>query len=457
MIPLERLEDNITQLSGHIAAASAQLLRWISDYDRREGWRSWGCKSAAHWLSWKCGDDLHTAREKVRTARALDDLPAISAAFAAGELSYSKVRAITRVALPEDDAEWVDRAKHSTGGQLERTVAAVKAALDRDENADAASAFARRNVKRSRREDALDMLTTVGPADLVETIWAALDVVASQMLDDAIAGTDQTRHSAQVERGGIGAVRFDALVRIAEQVLAANPVAAHRGDVGRLTLVVDTDGLQELADSEGTQADGSGGEVTLSGKRVAPEVAKRWACDISSSVMLEAGGHVHDEGRQTKLPNRRLRRAVHRRDDGTCRFPGCGATTWLHTHHIVHWANGGPTDLDNLISLCGFHHHLVHEGGWSVSLDGGQVRWATPDGTELAIEPLGGSVQGVLDVAPPGRITSQSIQSLWANDRLDFGFVVAVLTEHCLATREARKRPRGDAFSPSRSPGSAVV
>jgi hypothetical protein len=109
-LPLERLEANITEWSGHIAAATAQLLEWIAAYDRREGWKSWGCKSAAHWLSWKCGDTLHTAREKVRVARALSDLPLIAIAFAHGQLSYSKVRAITRVAEPADDGEWRDPA-----------------------------------------------------------------------------------------------------------------------------------------------------------------------------------------------------------------------------------------------------------------------------------------------------------------------------------------------------------
>jgi len=104
-LPLERVEAEITQLSGHVAAATARLLRWISIYDRREGWKSWGCVSAAHWLSWKCGDGLHAAREKVRTARALDDLPELAGAFARGELSFTKVRALTRVATPNDERE----------------------------------------------------------------------------------------------------------------------------------------------------------------------------------------------------------------------------------------------------------------------------------------------------------------------------------------------------------------
>ena len=167
-VPLERLETQITEWSGHIAAATATLLGWIADYDRREGWRSWGCKSAAHWLSWKCGDGLHAAREKVRTARALDDLPVLAASFARGELSFTKVRAITRVATPADEGEWVDMARTSTGAQLERVVAQARAAVDRDENRDARVAFERRGVARSTGSDGLDELTTTGPSSVAE-------------------------------------------------------------------------------------------------------------------------------------------------------------------------------------------------------------------------------------------------------------------------------------------------
>ncbi|MDG2028460.1 MAG: DUF222 domain-containing protein [Acidimicrobiales bacterium] len=104
-IPLERLETEIRSSAGNIAAATAQLLGWIAEYDRREGWAQWGARSCAEWMSWKCGESLHTAREKVRVARVLAELPATAAAFAACELSYSKVRAITRVATPADDQD----------------------------------------------------------------------------------------------------------------------------------------------------------------------------------------------------------------------------------------------------------------------------------------------------------------------------------------------------------------
>lgn len=118
-----------------MAAATARLLAWIAEYDRREGWRTWSSRSCAEWMSWKCGESLHTAREKVRVARALESLPAIRASFAAGELSYSKVRAVTRVATAVDDEEWLIQARHSTGSELDRIVAGVRKAIDENETA----------------------------------------------------------------------------------------------------------------------------------------------------------------------------------------------------------------------------------------------------------------------------------------------------------------------------------
>ncbi len=455
-LPLERIEAEITALSGHVAAATARLLSWISVYDRREGWKSWGCVSAAHWLSWKCGDGLHAAREKVRTARALDDLPVLAASFARGELSFTKVRAITRVATPADEADWVEMARTSTGAQLERVVAQARAAVDRDENRDARRAFERRAVTRSTRPDGLDEIRVRGPRDAVDVVWAAVDLVQSLLLDDAVDGSGRGRRAVVGERGGSAAIRFDALAQIAERIVADRPMAAERGDVGRLALVIDTDGLAEMAASGGGGPENdeiAAGELTLRGRRVAPEVARRWCCDIRASVMLEHEGHAHDEGRDTRVVNRKLRRALHRRDNGMCRFPGCGTTQWLHAHHIVHWADEGPTDLANLVSLCGFHHSLVHEGGWAVAIVDDAVVWSDPDGVPATVEPLGGDPDRLVGSQQTIGITPSTIESRMADARLDVHFVVSVLAQHIA---RQRRRHRGDVTAvtspPSRSP-----
>jgi hypothetical protein len=99
-VPLERLESEICELAGHLTAATCRFLVLLGDFDARGGWASWQMRSCAQWLSWKCQMSSGTAREHVRVARALQTLPVITAEFAAARLSYSKVRALTRIATP---------------------------------------------------------------------------------------------------------------------------------------------------------------------------------------------------------------------------------------------------------------------------------------------------------------------------------------------------------------------
>ena len=122
-VPLERLEEEISAMSSRIAAATATWLVWIAAYDRREGWASWGAKSCAHWLNWQCGVSPRSAREHVWVARKLDGLAKVRLVFLAGELSYSKVRAICRVADLDNEAELIEMATVTTASQLDRIVA----------------------------------------------------------------------------------------------------------------------------------------------------------------------------------------------------------------------------------------------------------------------------------------------------------------------------------------------
>ena len=119
---LKRLEDDITELAAHINAATFRLLELVPAYDEQEGWARHGLASCAHWLQWQCGTNLGAAREKVRVARALPALPKISEAFREGRLSYSKVRAMTRVATPKNEAFLLNIARHGTAAHVETVV-----------------------------------------------------------------------------------------------------------------------------------------------------------------------------------------------------------------------------------------------------------------------------------------------------------------------------------------------
>lgn len=122
VVPLERLEAELVELAGHLAAGEARWLVLLAEFDRRRGWTSWGSVDCVHWLGWRLSIAAHTAREKLRVAHALAQLPLIRDAFARGELSYSQVRAITRVAGPQNEQALVHTAKGLPAARLERVV-----------------------------------------------------------------------------------------------------------------------------------------------------------------------------------------------------------------------------------------------------------------------------------------------------------------------------------------------
>ena len=148
-VPLERLEAQICELAGHLAAATCRFLVLLADFDARRGWASWEMGSCAQWLSWKCQLSSGTAREHVRVARALRDLPVIRARFAAGRLSYAKVRALTRIATPATEAGLAELAGPMTANQLERFARAHRQVT----RADDAEARVRRRLAWRLEED----------------------------------------------------------------------------------------------------------------------------------------------------------------------------------------------------------------------------------------------------------------------------------------------------------------
>src|SRR6266550_496084 len=125
-VPLERLEAQICEGAAHLAAGVGRWLLLVGEFDERKGYERWECRSTAFWLNWHCGISVRTAREHVRVGRALLDYPRIAEALCAGRLSYSKVRAITRVVTPETEETLIDLASAVPASQMERVVAGRK-------------------------------------------------------------------------------------------------------------------------------------------------------------------------------------------------------------------------------------------------------------------------------------------------------------------------------------------
>jgi Domain of unknown function (DUF222) len=385
--PLERLEREIGELAAHIHAATCRWLTMVAEYDRREGWAEWGAKSCAQWLAWQCALAPSAAREQVRVARRLSELPLIRAAFGRGELSYSQVRALSRVATPELEPSLLELARFATAAQLERTLRAYRGVVER-ELSPADITHGGRYLVCEHDDDGALLLRARLPADEGALLLAALDA-ARDGLREASANqpsSDGRGVSAEAE-APLGEQappsNASALMLMAETLLASGPADRSGPDSYQVVVHVDADALGTPPEAE---ADGA---CQLDdGSLLHPETARRLACDASVVRILERDGRPLSVGRRTRSVPPALRRALQSRDH-CCRFPGCTQRRFLHAHHIDHWAHGGATELGNLVHLCRFHHRLVHEGGYTLerARTSGRLRFRRPDGRPLAAVP----------------------------------------------------------------------
>ncbi len=417
-VPLERLESEITELAAHINAATCRWMLLVAEFDRREGWGTWECRSCAHWLNWKCGIDLGAARERVRVARALGELPDITASFAAGQLSYSKVRAVTRVATPKTEAALLEMAKQGTASHLERIVRTYRKAQRLDELDEANRIHEDRSLRWRHDEDGTFVLQGRLTPEQGALVRKALER-AGEADDDVSAETSEERRT-HAQRSA------DALVSVAESFVASDHSGGHAGDSHLVTVHVDAEVLTAGAEGRCELDDGPA---------IAAEVARRLGCGASVVAIVEDGhGNPLHVGRRTRAIPPALRRALASRDRG-CRFPGCTNRRLVDGHHVRHWSQGGETSLSNVLSLCRGHHRAVHEGGYAVEPTGDPAHpwmFRQPDGTALppAPPPLPATTPGAvlrrnetlgLDIGPATAIPS------WYGERLDLGLALDAL------------------------------
>ena len=427
--PLDELEAEITELTGHLNAAQYRWLTLVAEFDRRNGWSDGACASCAHWLNFKCGVALGAAREKVRVARALESLPKLSAAMARGELSYSKARAITRVANAQTEEYLLTIARHGTATHVERLMQHFRRAQEAEELSREARQQAGRSVYFFFDEDGSLIVKARLPAEGGALLMKALEAaVESVSAPDVPAGTSVVNQFSDEwgdQPPGLPARRADALAVLAESFLKHGAETLSGGERHQIVVHVDADTLRDSVAGQCEIEDGPS---------LPAETVRRLGCDCSVVMMVEnAEGEPLDVGRKTRSIPPALRRALKSRDRG-CRFPGCTHTRYVDAHHMQHWAQGGETKPSNLVSLCSFHHRKVHEGGILVqSLDDGAFRFVRPDGRPF-------------DTAPPGRsepfhwtqlplhhdradihINRHTAVTRWRGERMDYGMAVDAL------------------------------
>ena len=348
-LPQDELQAELATLAAHLNAGTCRWLELVGELDRRSGWAEAGVRSCAEWIAWRCALTPRSAREHVRVARSLRELPLTHASFACGELSYAKVRALTRVASPENEDELLGLARACTASQLERIVRSYRrvTVAEAREQQEAAHLSVFWNP-----DGSLEIHGRLAPED------GALVVRALESARDSLwRGSAEPRPARQASNA-------ETLVAVADGALARPGEGRTGGE--RYQVVIH-------ADEAALSHDGDGGCELEDGSALAPETARRLACDAS----------LVRDGRKSRTIPPALRRALRARD-GDCRFPGCENRRFVDAHHVRHWACGGETTLGNLVLLCRRHHRAVHEGGYTVDQDG---RFLYPWGGELEAVP----------------------------------------------------------------------
>ena len=465
---LEDLENEIAELAAHIDAATWRMLRAISEFDRRCGWEG-GFLTCSHWLSWRTGMDRVTAREKVRVARALDHLPRISQALRKGRIGYSKVRAMVRIATPENEGELLRIALDGTAGHVEKLVRAYRKANHCEDIQEVRRQHEERYLKIYTDQDGMVVIQGRLPPESGALVKKALDAAMADIREkdrnkrtvkedtriedarhdsaesscnlDFCSGSDSTQydkilaapspHDSPESPDGT-ATRSEHDSAESSETTIFKPSSDSRPSSTRVETYEQTcaAALGLLAETAlgrglGSTVRGEPYQVVIhvdadvladphmegsaemdNGEGISGETCRRLACDAPEVAVTHGpAGDLLHTGRKTRRISTPLWRALSGRDR-TCRFPGCSRTGKLQAHHIKHWAGGGKTSPDNLVLLCTAHHWAVHEGGYQVR---GQAPHALtflrPDGRILPAVP------------EPAALPEDPVQGLKASNR----------------------------------------
>ena len=423
------LSDEITRLAGHINAAQHRFLTLLAALIERDAWAGHGIKSPAHWLSYYCGIDLGAAREKVRVAKSLQQLPGIDEAFRAGTISYSKVRAMTRSATPENEQMLLQVALHGTAQHVEQLVRKYRRVERLTDDRRSQSQYDARELTCHFDDDGMLVLHgRMTPEDGAVFMKAVEAMVAAQN-----PPVTQDDVSANLPEKTFPQKRVDALLALAEQAMntmeeGLQPLSS--ADKYQVVIHIERGNEQHFSIESGAH------HFPLS-----PATARRLCCDASLLPVLEdSSGNVLNIGRKTRAIPPSIRRALQIRDHG-CRFPGCCESRYVDAHHVQHWCDGGETRLDNLVLLCRYHHRLLHQDGYEIVKHGAQqFEFLTPAGGAMraalapqfsAAEDMASETLAIerehdglgLEIDPCTAVTR------WGGERMDYDMAVGAMLD----------------------------
>ncbi|MCZ6568472.1 MAG: DUF222 domain-containing protein [Actinobacteria bacterium] len=346
--------DRLVDVFGEVAAGLARACDLIVEADRGQEFLADGAPNMAQWLTARFGVEASFGRRLVKVAHRLQDLPTLRDRFASGGLSFDAVEVLSEFATSDTEACLADDAEGLDLAALQR----MARRADPPSTGDAVSVHETRWLSTQWDLHRAHL-------DIAGRLAGAEAQIVEDRLHAAAGNTPPNPETGTLDS-------WDA--RMADGLVE---VCATSGDLStpppQLTVHVD---LEALVD------DASSGVAEISrGPVIANQTARRLACDAVVEVVIHRDNIIVGVGRNSRTVPGWLRRLVEARDHH-CRWVGCDRTRWVQAHHIQHWADGGATDLDNLILLCGFHHRFLHEHGWHITGNPhDQVVFRRPDWT----------------------------------------------------------------------------
>ena len=367
--------------------ARAHQVAVAAEFDARMVYATDGAVNTAAWLAPRARISRAEAHQVVHLGRQLRRMPATASAVERGELSTSQARVLSRAVndrtaevFAEHEPELLDCAAQLTVDQLVRVVRVWEAQADADGPDPEKRLHDRRTAYLSTGWDGMGHLDALLDPDGTAVVSTVLETIAGQLWR-----SEHPDEAGEPPRT-TGQRRADALVEMARRASVAHD---HSPGAQPLVLVVaDLDALRGV----GGQADIYGAGVTGSvGEPIGVDTLRRYTCDAAiARVVLGPDSEVLDMGRASRVATLAQRRALFIRDGG-CIFPGCDRPPgWCEAHHVVHWLDLGLTDLWNMALLCAHHHHLCHEGGWTMrhgTGPPGRFEFRRPDGSILGADP----------------------------------------------------------------------
>lgn len=378
------LADLIGQMHGVACAAHEVMLGAIAEFNRREAYKADGVPSMGQWLVMRLGVNHRTGYELVGVSNRLESMPAVADMFQQGSLSWDQLRAVVSLVAEAglDEELAAEEAIGKSAAELERLAREARRVSRRE------SEDRKRNEWARLRWDENGMLR--GYLRLADTYGAAVKA-------------EIERRAEAMPRLPDGSIElFEVRCARAVYEMACASMTAADADPESVTTIIHLD-AHALA-----EADGGLASIEL-GPIISLASAHRLACDGRCQVVVDdLFGRTVEVAKTKHAVPRWLRRRVLKRDEG-CRWPGCGREALLHAHHIKWWTRDrGPTEEDNLVAICSFHHHLVHEGGWEIEGEPrGTLTFRSRDGRTLTTGPpplrptVRDRLRGLLPEPPP--------------------------------------------------------